>query len=100
MDERNSVLDEQGDVVLFQDCDGIRHVFRDRVHDGLILHGDSNSRWTLTDDTGKPVCEGGAVHGSRDRYTAVDAVTGETVARHDTQYGLIAKAARRYLRLR
>lgn len=97
---RNSVLDASGDVVLHQGTDGRQYVFRDRVQLGLILHeGPADHWWTLTPDgADQPVCEGGWSRQGAG-YVALDAVSGERIARADTMYGLIAKAARRYLKV-
>lgn len=104
--QRNSVLDAVGDVVLYNACDGTRHVFRDGHADGLILkatddgwsltrerHVEVDGRWALTADDA-PVCAG--------RLDGQDWIAvhhgGRTITRTDTLYGAIARAARYYLR--
>ncbi len=110
---RTSVLDEPGDVVLYRDCDGTGHLFRDGRDDGLILNR-SGGGWALTrerythtaDQDGdtwqliphaEPVCDGGW-DPQRREFVARHRPTGWVIARHDTQYGLMARAARFYLR--
>ncbi|MGI5247540.1 hypothetical protein [Dactylosporangium sp. CA-139066] len=104
---RNSVLDEPGDVVLYHACDGVRHVFRDGHDDGLILTATAGGwaltrerhvevepgRWALIPDA-EPVCTG---RPDGDHWIAVHH-TGRTIARTDTLYGCVARAARFYLR--
>jgi hypothetical protein len=93
---RNSVLDEAGDVVIYHACHGTKHVFRDNAERGLILHGTDHG-WTLTrDGETEPVVEGG--EDGYGRYAARWLPSGRVLVRTDTQYGLIAKAARRLLR--
>ena len=103
---RNSTLDERGDVVLYNACDGVQHIFRDGHDDGLILTS-INSGWALTrardvetagqwktvaDDT--PVCTG-----RRDGNDWIaQSRSGRVIVRADTLYGAIARAARYYLR--
>lgn len=104
---RNSVLDTVGDVVLFHDCDGTWHVFRDGHAGGLILtstsdgwaltreqHVEADDRWVMVPDPA-PVCTGRP--DGRDDWIAVHH-TGRTIAHADTLYGSIARAARFYLR--
>jgi hypothetical protein len=104
---RNSVLDEPGDVVLYHACDGVRHIFRDGHDDGLILtatgggwtltrerHVEVDGQWALIPDP-EHVCTGRP--DGRDDWIAVHH-TGRTIARADTVYGCIARAARFYLR--
>lgn len=94
--QRSSVLDEAGDVVIYNACDGVQYVFRDDVHRGLILNW-TPAGWTLTrEGETEPVCEGGE-DGYRS-YAARALPSGRVIARRDTQYGLIAKAARHYLK--
>ena len=110
----NSVLDARGDVVLFRDGRGTQHLFRDGHDDGLLL-GRDGDRWTLTRafhahataDTGSrwellahavPVCRGGW-EASRRAYVARHLATSRAIAVADTQYGLLARAARHYLRV-
>jgi hypothetical protein len=105
---RNSVLDVVGDVVLYHACDGTRHVFRNGHDDGLVLastaggwtltrerHCERNGQWTLVADA-EPVCTG-----RRDGHDwiACHAESSRTIARADTLYGAIARAARFYLRV-
>ncbi|GGM52433.1 hypothetical protein GCM10007977_062490 [Dactylosporangium sucinum] len=106
---RNSILDEPGDVVLYNACDGVRHVFRDGHDDGLIL-ASTGDGWTLTRERHvevepgrwamvadpEPVCTGHHVGRGRDEWIAVHH-TGRTIVRTDTLYGAIARAARFYL---
>lgn len=109
----NSVLDARGDVVLFRDGRGTQYLFRDGHDDGLLL-GRKGDRWTLTRvlhahvtaDTGSrwelvahaaPVCSGGW-ETSRRAYVARHLATGRAIAIAGTQYGLLARAARQYLR--
>jgi hypothetical protein len=104
--DRNSVLDEPGDVVLFTDCDGVKHLFRDGHPDGLILDSTGDG-WTLTRNrrdptTGRfepdaaPVCDI-FEYRSRGDYGAHHRTSGRVVARGAGWYGLLAKAARFYL---
>jgi hypothetical protein len=88
---RNSVLDEQGDVVIYNACTGVRHVFRDNVCHDLIL----GPGWTLTcdgetDPAATLACDG-------DRSWKAMWPSGRVFLRHDTAYGLVAKVARRLL---
>ena len=110
---RNSVLDEVGDVVLYLACDGSQHLFRDGNANGLLVHWAGNGHWTLTREThtstgegdgevwslvpdAEPVCAGGP--DGRGGYAARRLPTGRVILRHDTQFGLLAKVARYYLR--
>lgn len=104
---RNSILDETGDVVLYHACDGVQHLFRDGHADGLIVTNTATGwtltrerhveveagRWVLVADP-EPVCTG--------RPDGNDCIavhrTGRTIARADTVYGCMARAARFYLR--
>jgi hypothetical protein len=104
--QRNSVLDEPGDVVLYQACDGVRHVFRDGHDDGLILtttaggwtltrerHVETGGRWALVAED-QPVCTGRQDGAGWAAYS----VSGRCIVRADTLYGCVARAARFYLR--
>ncbi|HEX8627452.1 MAG TPA: hypothetical protein VF755_04700 [Catenuloplanes sp.] len=112
-DPRNSVLDAPGDVVLFHGCDGIRHLFRDNHPDGLILTPTEDG-WTLTRETytcvvisgiescalvaePAPVCAA-AWNTLHTQITARHLPTGRVILRASGQYGLMARAARFYLR--
>lgn len=105
----NSVLDEDRDVVLYDACDGSRHLFRDGHDDGLILahNGDgwtlTRERYVLTDDSAhlvpdaEPICDIGQ---DRAEFVARHRPSSRVIARHNgTAYGLLAKAARFYLRV-
>lgn len=89
---RNSVLDEQGDVVIYHACNGVRWIFRDDVCHGLVL----GAGWTLTREAETdPVV---TIHNIGDRsWVAHWQPSGRVFARHDTGYGLVAKAARTLL---
>lgn len=87
---RNSVLDERGDVVIYHACDGTRHVFRNNVHHGLVLR---SRRLDREDGTTAAVLE----HDGDRRWLA-RSPGGRVLVRHDTYYGLIAKAARIFLK--
>ena len=89
---RNSVLDEQGDVVIYHACDGTRWVFRDDVCHGLIL----GSGWTLTREGETETAAQIRCVGDR-QWVAMWLPSENVAARHDTSYGLIAKMARRLL---
>jgi hypothetical protein len=85
---RNSILDDQGDVVLYRACTGITYVFRDQVCHGLILRRD----WTLTrEGENTPAA---ALTQVADRAWIASWPSRRVFLRHDTGYGLIAKAAR------
>ncbi len=103
---RNSILDAVGDVVLYRACDGVRHVFRDGHDDGLVLtsapggfaltrerHFETDGQLVLIPDE-QPICTG---RPDGHDWIAVHH-TGRTIARGDTLYGTIARAARFYLR--
>lgn len=103
---RNSVLGQVGDVVLYHDCDGVRHVFRDGHDDGLVLtatetgwaltrerHVETDGRWAMVADE-QPVCTGRMDGNDWAAYS----VSGRRIVRADTLYGCIARAARHYLR--
>jgi hypothetical protein len=113
MTTRNSILDEAGDVVLFHACDGSQHLFRDDRADGLLVDG-TGAGWTLTREAythaadgdseawtlvpaADPVCAGG-YDPLRREYVARHLPTGRVIACRDTQYGLLARVARYYLR--
>lgn len=87
---RNSILDDIGDVVVYRACDGTRHVFRDDVCHGLILH----SRRLDREDGTTAV----TVESDGDRSWLARAEGGRVLVRHDTYYGLVAKSARRFLK--
>ncbi|WP_433294536.1 hypothetical protein ACQP2F_33355 [Actinoplanes sp. CA-030573] len=88
---RNSTLDDQGDVVLYHACTGIKYVFRDQVCHGLILRRD----WTLTrEGENTPAA---ALTQVADRAWTASWPSGRVFLRHDTGYGLIARTARRLL---
>lgn len=87
----NSILDEQGDVVLYNAPDGTNWVFRDDVCHGLRLRGDSLWKEGRQDQPAAEIKAEG-----RDwvaRWYSSKAVA----FRHDTRYGLIAKVARKLL---
>jgi hypothetical protein len=90
---RNSVLDDQGDVVLYNACDGVRWVFRDNVCHGLTLHADPLV-WTLTREGETELAATITLHGVD---WAASWPTGRVFIRHDTGFGLVAKVARRLL---
>ncbi|MBQ1052480.1 hypothetical protein KBX50_29020 [Micromonospora sp. C51] len=108
----NSPLDSRGDVVMFRDRHGRMHLFRDGHPHGLLVSRQGN-HWTLTRErhahttssSGErwdliaedaPTCSGGwDTH--RREYVARQLPTGRVIARWDTQYGLLARAARYYL---
>ena len=111
---RAQTLDAQADVVLIRDCAGRQHLFRDGVDHGLILTAD-NDRWSLTCERhahatsaqgerwelipeAAPVCAGGW-DARRREYAARHLPSGRVIAHWDTQYGLLARAARYYLRV-
>ncbi|WP_148062072.1 hypothetical protein [Micromonospora aurantiaca] len=111
---RPQPLDAQADVVMIRDCAGRHHLFRDGTDHGLILTAD-NDRWSLTRERHAhitsvegerwelvaeptPVCVGGW-DALRREYVAWHLPSGRVIARWDTQYGLLARAARRYLRV-
>ncbi|MFE9187835.1 hypothetical protein ACFYMB_31405 [Micromonospora haikouensis] len=110
----STALDARGDVTLFHGPDGQLHLFRDGCEHGLLVGRDGDDRWTLTREvytrttstSGErwelianpdPACSGGW-DPSRREYVARHWPTGRVIARWDTQYGLLARAARRYLR--
>ncbi|MDG9674872.1 hypothetical protein [Micromonospora sp. DH14] len=107
-------LDARADVVLIRDCAGRQHLFRDGTDHGLVLNADGDQwsltreryahvtsadgeRWELVAEP-MPVCVGGWNALQRE-YAARHLPSGRTIARWDTQYGLLARTARRYLRL-
>jgi hypothetical protein len=79
-------------VVLYHACSGITYVFRDDVCHGLIL----GRGWTLTRE-GENTPAATLTHVA-DRTWIASWPSGRTFLRHDTGYGLIAKAARRLLK--
>ncbi|BAL87199.1 hypothetical protein AMIS_19790 [Actinoplanes missouriensis 431] len=85
---RNSVLDETGDVVVYHACDDTRWIFRDDVCHGLILR---SRRLDREDGTTVVTLES---DGDRSWLARTP---NRVLVRHDTYYGLIAKAARRLL---
>jgi hypothetical protein len=88
---RNSVLDDEGDVVVYNACDGVKYVLRDDVCHGLIL----GSGWTLTrEGETEPAA---TITNIGDREWAASWPGGRVFLRHDTSYGLVAKVARRLL---
>ncbi|MGW0504020.1 hypothetical protein [Micromonospora sp. NPDC003241] len=110
---RPQPLDAQADVVMVRDCAGQQHLFRDGNEHGLILTP-GNHHWSLTRERyahiasaegerwelvaeATPVCVGGW-DAPRREYVARHLPSGRVIARGDTQYGLLAKTARRYLR--
>lgn len=111
---RPQPLDARADVVLIRDCAGRQHLFRDGTDNGLVLTVDGD-QWSLTRERyahvtsadgerwelvveSTPVC-GGGWQASRREYVARHLPSGRILARWDTQYGLLARTARRYLRL-
>ncbi|WP_433531235.1 hypothetical protein ACQPYA_03750 [Micromonospora sp. CA-263727] len=111
---RPQTLDAQTDVVLIHDCAGRQHLFRDGVDHGLILTA-GNDRWSLTRERHAhitsvqgerwelipepaPACVG-RWDALRREYVARHLPSGRVIARWDTQYGLLARAARYYLRV-
>ncbi|MFI0796601.1 hypothetical protein ACH4OY_28535 [Micromonospora rubida] len=101
-------------MVMIRDCAGQYHLFRDGTDHGLILKADKE-RWSLTRERhahiasaegerwelvaeSTPVCTGGW-DALRREYVARHLPSGRVIARCDTQYGLLARAARRHLRL-
>jgi hypothetical protein len=88
---RNSILDDEGDVVIYNACDGVRWVFRDDVCHGLILR----SRWRLfREGETEPAA---VIANVGDRQWAASWPNDRVFLRHDTSYGLVAKVARRLL---
>jgi hypothetical protein len=85
----NSVLDEAGDVVLYNAADGTKWVFRDDVCHGLVLRGSALFKQDQTAPAAEIKAEG------RD-WVARWCQSGAVCFRHDT-YGLIAKVARKLL---
>lgn len=92
----NSILDEQGDVVLYNAPYGTRWVFRDDVCHGLIL-GQMGLATTLTREGETEAAVLIANVGDRAWTATMLPVAGRALAHHDTRYGLIAKVARRLL---
>lgn len=90
---RNSILDEEGDVVLYNACDGVRWVLRDDVCHGLILYAGSQV-WTLTRERETEPAATITLHGVDWSATWP---SGRVFLRHDTGFGLVAKVARRLL---
>ncbi|SCG15623.1 hypothetical protein GA0070610_1859 [Micromonospora echinofusca] len=111
---RPQPLDAQADVVMIRDCAGQQHLFRDGAENGLILKAE-NDRWSLARERyahvasaegdrwelvaeSTSVCVGGW-DALRREYVARHLPSGRVIARWDTQYGLLARAARHYLRV-
>ncbi|GAA3348890.1 hypothetical protein GCM10020358_69060 [Amorphoplanes nipponensis] len=89
---RNSILDDEGDVVLYNDCTGVKYMFRDTVCHGLIL----GRGWTLIrEGESEPAA---TLKHVADRAWTASWPSGRVFLRHDTGYGLIAKVARRLLK--
>jgi hypothetical protein len=88
---RNSILDDEGDVVIYNACDGVKYVFRDDVCHGLIL----GSGWTLTREGETEVAA--TITNIGDRSWVATWPGGRVFARWDTGAGLLAKVARRLL---
>jgi hypothetical protein len=108
-----SILDQARDVVLFTDCHAARHLFRDDQSDGLILTPTADG-WTLTHETythtiidngeswtllpdATPICAA-AWNPHRSQISARHLPTGRVILRDSSQYRLMARAARFYLR--
>lgn len=91
---RNSILDDEGDVVLCNACDGIRWVFRDDVCHGLWLFT-GHHVWMLTREGETEPAATITLLG--DRSWAASWPTGRVFIRHDTGFGLVARVARRLL---
>lgn len=88
---RNSILDDEGDVVLYHACTGVRWIFRDDVCHGLIL----GPGWTLTrEGETEPAA---TIRNEGDWSWVASWPNGRVFLRHDTSYGLVAKVARRLL---
>ncbi|MFG2058947.1 hypothetical protein ACGFI9_33485 [Micromonospora sp. NPDC048930] len=105
-------LDGQRDIARLLGGDGRWRLFRDNNPHGLRLDTYSD-RWTLTREfhvhingtdgerwdmitEPSPVCVGGW-DAQRCEYVARRLPTGHVIARGDTQYGVLARAARRCL---
>ncbi|MFI7645165.1 hypothetical protein ACIBTZ_03655 [Micromonospora sp. NPDC049460] len=105
-------LDALGDIVRLVGRDGRWRLFRDNNPHGLRLDGGDDG-WTLTREfhahvtfaggerwemiaEPSPVCAGGW-DAQRREYVARRLPTGHVIASGDTQYGVLARAARRCL---
>ena len=86
----NSVLDEHGDVVLYNAADGSRWVFRDNVCHGLTLRGSALFKQGGNSPAAEIKAEGAD-------WVARWTNAGTVAFRHDTFYGLVAKVARKLL---
>ena len=88
---RNSVLDDIGDVVIYNACDGVRWVFRANVCHGLIL---TRNHTLVRENETEPAA---VITSVGDRQWTAAWPSGRCFLRHDTYYGLVAKVGRRLL---
>ncbi|GAA0493966.1 hypothetical protein Ade02nite_20880 [Paractinoplanes deccanensis] len=90
----NSVLDEQGDVGLYNAPDGERWIFRDNVCHGLRMGGAGGITTLYKEGQGVPAVR---IRAEGRDWVARWEQSKAVAFRHDTRYGLIAKVARRLL---
>ncbi len=93
--QRGSVLDAEGDVVLYNACDGLTWIFRDDVCHGLTVTA-SDRTIALTREGETLAAVEIEVEGRN--YVARWLPSERVALRWDTRYGLIAKVARRLLK--
>lgn len=91
----NSILDKQGDVVLYIDGAGTRWIFREDVCHGLTLNGVDNYATLYRQGENWAAVN---IRAEGRLYVAYWQPSNVVAVRHDTFYGLVAKAARRLLK--